>query len=381
MVKENRSFDSMFGRFPGAHGSTTYRTQDGQAHELNHEPAILPRDIQHDYLSAVLGMDRGKMDAFSQIQGALQHGVDVADSQFEAADIPDYWAYASKFTLADGFFSSVVGNSFGNHLYTVAATGGGSISNPNGPDWGCDAATRTWVKERTPSGSYQRAFPCFDFPSETDVLDQAGITWRYYAPGPHQDGYTWSTLDAIRHVRFGPEWQSNVVNYTQFAQDAAAGTLPAVSWLVQPSAVSDHPPHDICLGENWTVTQINAIMSNRATWAHTAIIVVWDDFGGFYDHVTPPRGPNSHIQYGPRVPAIIISPYARPGYVDHAFYTFTSLLKFAQRTFGLPALPGTDPTPGSLLRAFNFTQQPVPPFSLAPRPCAPARSAQFTRGS
>jgi phospholipase C len=367
IVKENRSFDSMFGRFPGARGTTTFVDSDGKSHPLAHQPRRLSTDIQHNFASALTAMDGGKMDGFAQIQGALQHGVDMADSQYDRTDIPKYWSYARRFTLADGFFSSILGNSFANHLFTVAAGGGDVISNPAGPNWGCDTTQQTTVERLDVTGTAHTVKPCFDFPTETDLLDAAGIPWRYYAPDQSQGGYIWSSLDAIRHVRFGPEWSTNVVNYGQFAGDAAAGQLPGVSWLVQPAPISDHPPHNICWGENWTVAQINAVMSDPAEWAHTAIIVVWDDFGGFYDHVTPPKGPNPHIQYGPRVPALIISPYARRGFIDHHFYTFSSLLKFVQHILNLPALPGMDPKPGNLTHAFDFKQAPAPPLTLTER--------------
>src|SRR5439155_22342798 len=100
--------------------------------------------------------------------------------------------------------------------------------------------------------------------------------------------------------------------------DAAAGTLPPVSWLVEPGGVSEHPPHSVCAGENWTVQQLNAVMGNAAMWQETVVILTWDDFGGFYDHVVPPRkAPNTYIEYGLRVPTLLISPYSKTGFVDH----------------------------------------------------------------
>lgn len=369
MIKENRSFDSMFGRFPGVRGASTFVGLDGKRHALAHQPPALAYDVQHNVAAARLGMNGGRMNGFSRIQGAIQQGVDEADSQFYQSDIPNYWTYAHHFTLADTFFSSVVGNSFSNHLYTVAANGNNVSTNPDSPYWGCDAAAATVVKQIDASGTIRYLYPCFDFQTETDLLDARGLPWRYYAPDHSQGGYIWSTLDAIRHVRFGPEWKTNVVNYTSFAADAAAGRLPAVSWLVQPATIADHPPHPVCWGENWTVAQINAIMSNRDEWDHTAIVLVWDDFGGFYDHVTPPSGPNPRIQYGPRVPAIIMSPYARPGYIDHHFYTFSSLLKLSQHILGLPRMDGMDRRPENLIHAFDFAQRPRAPLILKQRSC------------
>lgn len=369
MDKENRTFDSMFGTFPGANGATTFTGPDGQVHPLTHQPDHLLRDIDHSPLAAHLAFDGGKMDRFSQIEGAIQTGIDLADSQLDQPDIPNYWSYAQTFTLDDAFFSSILGPSFPNHLFSIAGEDANVDTNPGVLRWGCDAPPATSVEQRAPDGTITRTFPCFDFQTLGDVLDARHISWKYYAPGLDQSGYIWSSFDAIRHIRFGPDWQSHVVSYSQFATDAASGTLPAVSWLVEPGGVSDHPPASICAGENWTVQQINAIMSNPAEWAHTAIILTWDDFGGFYDHVRPPPGPNPQIQYGFRVPAIIISPYARPGYVDHTVYTFSSMLKFIEDTFGLPSLTSLDGQANDLLNSFDFSQQPLPPLTLQQRTC------------
>ena len=195
------------------------------------------------------------------------------------------------------------------------------------------------------------------------------MSWKYYAPGQGQSGYIFSSYDAIRHVRLTSAWSQHVVNYSQFAKDAGSGNLPTVSWLVEPGAVSDHPPASICAGENWTMQQINAVMSSPTEWAHTAIILTWDDFGGFYDHVAPPAGPNPQIEYGFRVPAIIISPYARAGFVDHTMYSFPSLLKFVEATLGSPPLTNLDGQANNLFHAFDFSQQPLPPLMLQPRTC------------
>lgn len=160
-----------------------------------------------------------------------------------------------------------------------------------------------------------------------------------------------------------------MADYMRFATDAAAGKLPTVSWLVQPFTVSDHPGFNICDGENWTVQQINAVMANKAEWAHTAIILTWDDFGGFYDHVVPPKGPNPLIQYGLRVPAIIISPYARPHFIDHSVLNFGSILKFVEELYRLSPTGPVDRASNDLLSSFDFHQKPLAPFTLQTRSC------------
>lgn len=374
IVKENRSFDSMFGRFPGARGATTYIDARGKRRKLNHEPQTLKFDIFHGFTDAHIGENGGKMNHFSQISGAIQNGVDESDSQFYSSDIPNYWSYARHFTLTDNLFSQINGPTYPNHLTTIAGTSDGIIENPvNLPvySWGCDAPSPAEVQAIRPNGTKYYRRPCINNKTLPDLLDEAHLSWKSYSPPQFASGYIWSTVTYIRHLRFGPDWSKDVVPYDHFNGDAAAGRLPAVTWLVGPNPTSDHPPSSICLGENWTVNAINAVMRNKKLWAHTAIVLTWDDFGGFYDHVKPPVGPQRQTMYGLRVPAIIISPYARRGYVDHSFYSFTSLLKFAENTFNLPSLSGLDGKADGLSHAFNFNQKPLPPLVLKQRPSCP----------
>lgn len=370
IIKENRTFDTLFGRFPGANGSTTYTSPDGQTHPLGHEPDYLIVDPSHSPQSAHLATDGGLMDRFSQIPGAIQAGQDVADAQFQQSDIPSYWAYARQFTLDDNFYSEIMGASFANHLWTIGVGSPNVDSNPNEPNrWGCDSKPGTVAETRGPDGTIGHIYPCFDFPTLTDELDAAGVSWKYYAAPIDHSGYIWSVLDAIHHVRYGPDWATNVVNYDQFATDAASGNLPAVSWVTTPWALSDHPPSSVCIGENFTVSEINAVMQNEEEWRHTAIVVTWDDFGGFYDHVAPPAGANPQDSYGPRVPAIIISPYARRHFIDHTMYSFISMLKFAETMLGLPALSSVDGGANNMLNSFDFSQRPNPPLTLPQQKC------------
>jgi hypothetical protein len=316
------------------------------------------------------------MDQFARIDGAIQNGQDMADSQFYRSDIPNYWSYAQNFTLDDSFFSNVLGPSFPNHLYSIAASGGNVDSNTGSARWGCDSPSYVTAHQRNADGTTSKTFPCFDFQTLADLLDQANISWKYYAPPIDHSGYIWSAFDAIRHIRFGPDWQTHVVDSAQFEGDAAAGNLPTVTWLTEPGLVSDHPPFSICEGENWTVRQINAIMSNLNQWQHTVIFLTWDDFGGFYDHVAPPAGPNPTLMYGFRVPTIVISPYARSHYVDHTFYTFSSLLKFVEDSYKLPSLNDLDGKSNDLINSFHFSQHPLPPLPLKERTC-PAGADKF----
>jgi len=182
-------------------------------------------------------------------------------------------------------------------------------------------------------------------------------------------------MDAINHIRNTSLWTTNVQNYTKFATDATNGNLANVSWLVSDANNSEHPPYSVCTGENWLVQQVNAVMQGPQ-WNSTAIFVTWDDFGGFYDHVAPPK--MDTFGFGPRVPLVIISPYAKRGYVSHSLYELSSVLKFAEELFKLPTLTARDAEANDMLDGFDFSQQPRPPFVLSTRSC-PASSYISTR--
>jgi hypothetical protein len=206
-----------------------------------------------------------------------------------------------------------------------------------------------------------------------DLLQQAGISWKYYAPGLFQSGYIWSALDAIRHIRQGPLWESNVRDTSEFMKDVRAGTLPQVSWVVMNEGESEHPPHSACAGENWTVRQLNALMQSPL-WSSTVVFLTWDDFGGFYDHVPPPH--LNYIAYGPRVPTIVISPYARAHFVDHRQYDFASILRYVEDKYHLPQLSEYDRRAQSIAGALDPTQRPLPPLVLNTRSCPPGAYAR-----
>ena len=370
IIKENRAFDNYFGTFPGANGATSGKISTGRTVNLAHEPDSLPGDIGHSWEDASLASDGGAMDKFDLLTGAIVNGFDYSMSQLYENDIPNYWAYAQDFTLCDNMFSSLHGPSFPNHLYTVAATSGGVISNPAmSLAWGCDASSQETVQVLTSSGRIVTRFPCFDFQTLADLSEKAGISWRYYAPSQNESGYIWSALDAIRHIRRSSLWTTNVVNYTQFATDAANGNLPQISWLVPDGPESDHPPSSVCQGENWTVQQINAVM-NGPDWNSTVIFLTWDDFGGFYDHVPPPG--IDQFGLGPRVPMIVISPYAKHGYVSQVQYEFASVLKQIEEWFELPNLGTRDAIANDFSDAFDFTQTPATPVVLPSRVCSTA---------
>jgi len=371
IIKENHSFDNLFARFPGVDGAT-YAMVGSRKIPLGVTPDHLLFDIDHGGSAATKAVDNGRMDAFHRLGGAVQFGHDYADSAYEEKEIPAYWKYAESYALADHFFSTIMGPSFPNHLVTIAGIDGGVVDNPVGselsPSWGCDAPQSSRVRALAPNGAVKYVFPCFDFKTLADEAQAGHVSWRYYAASPGQTGYIWATFDAIRHIRYGPSWAQADVPYTRFTADVRDGNLPSITWLTTDLAYSEHPPAGMCAGENWTVQQINAIMQSPY-WKSTAIVLAWDDFGGFYDHVPPPVVNN--IGLGPRVPAIVISPYARAGYVDHITYDFGSVLRFMEDVFHLPYLPTSAPSLPSIAGMLNIDQRPAPPLVLPLQHCAP----------
>jgi len=400
LVKDNRTFDNYFGKFPGANGATTALDSSGAIVPLHvADDTNFGCDIDHGWKGAHNAYACGFMSQFdlltfsgtscdrSQAPPYTNHSL----TQFSQADIPNYWSYAQHFTLADNMFSSLMGPSYPNHLFTVAAqaggpaTGAGAVNNPTGGTgtshgWGCDmtgqtVATIPFGGPVCPaSNTFGSASSCWDFQTLPDEIDAApSLTWRYYAPQPGGSGYIWSALNAINHIRNNPVLWGNVVPYTQFITDAATpNKLPSVSWIVLPGSLSEHAPSSVCAGENYTVQLLNALM-NGDGWCTSAVFITWDDYGGFYDHVPPSTSGNADV-YGPgfRVPLLVVSPYARTGFVDSVQYDFSSLLKFAEVTFSLPALTARDLNANDLMHAFNFNHV-TSPLILTQRTC-PASS-------
>ena len=376
LVRENRSFDHYFGLFPGADGASKGMLSNGQMISLGHATDATPQDLCHILACAEIGIDGGNMDGFDLLVGANKNNEFIAYTQMQQQDIPNYWRYAQNFVLADHMFSSAHSDSFPNHLYTVGATAHGVINVPVPPptnpnesafSWGCDAPADYTVQRLDAQDNIDAVFPCFDFPVLPQNLTNIGVSWKYYAVPADTLGYVFSTLDAIDYIRNGPLWSSNVVSDTTFIKDALAGKLPQVAWLTTGRHMTEHPPQSVCSGENWTVNALNAIMQGP-DWKSTAVFIMWDDFGGFYDHVPPPPA-EDRFGLGERVPFLIISPYAKAGHISSTQYEAASVLKFIEERFGLPPLTWRDAKANDTTDAFDFNQTPLPPLVLQPRAC------------
>jgi phospholipase C len=357
IIKENRTFDNYFGRFPSAAGTTTGVTSTGQVVPLSSMPDSYAGNLCNGWACAVQAFDNGKMDKFDLATG----GTLDAYTQMAEQGIPNYWAYARRFALADHYFTSVHGPSLPNHLFTMAAQSGGVITNVDNSTAGtnCYGSSSGTVSVIDDNGNITQQSPCFDFQTLPDLLNNAGISWTYY-------GEQGGILSVIRHIANSPVLKAHTAEPAQFLSDAANGKLPAMSWILPPAGTSEHPPESACTGENWTVELLNAIMQGP-DWKTTAIFLAWDDFGGLYDHLPPPQ--LDRLGLGPRAPLLVISPFARRGYVSHTVYEQSSILKFVERRYHLQPLAARDRAASDLLDSFDFSQPPQPPLILSPRQC------------
>jgi phospholipase C len=332
VMQENHSFDNYFGTFPAADGLPKGLVVEGVA--PFHLPSPISRNMSHSLSAARAAVNGGRMDRFVSAEGSPD-----TMGFYDERDIPNYWAYASHFTLADRFFCSAMGPSLPNHLYAVAASSPGISSN---------------VKSPPGEG--------FDFPSLPDRLQAAGISWSCYAGG--KDPWAFSALNPLagfRTIRHDPSLNARLVKTTSFFRDVRDGTLPSVSWVFPSGEESEHPLTDVQVGMWFVTAVVNAVMKSPY-WLNTAIVVTWDEYGGFFDHVSPPQV--DEAGYGPRVPALVISPYARAGYLDHSVYDFTSVLRFMEDTFGVAPLGPRDGSASSIDGALNLGQEPLPPLVL-----------------
>jgi phospholipase C len=317
IVKENHAFDNYFGRFPGANGVT-----------LPQSPNPPPTDPDHTH------------------EGWLVRDTKAVRQQFVETDIPAYWAYARQYTLCDNYFTDVAGPSTPNHLMLIAADSP-IVDNPS--------------HYRLPKTVK------FALTSLPDQLQKAGRTWRNY------NGYAFDFIKGLNGKKLA--WQ-------QFAKDAAAGKLADVSWVYADQTQSEHPrdprdppdPHigNVTYGMQWTVDQVNAIVKG-GLWPQVAIFITWDDWGGWWDHVTPPlvervkdavpsySADMTQYRYGSRVGCLVLSPYAKPGFVSKTLHSHVSLVKFCETTFGLPSLNKRTTSTDGMTDCFDFSQAPLPP--------------------
>ena len=355
IFQENRTPDNLFHGLPGADIANTGVNSKGEQIPLEPVPLANNYDLGHGHNSFVQMYDNGNMDGADKVSVSCNKGAKGCpppNPQFmyvNPSDADPYFQLAQQYTFGDRMFQTNQGPSFPAHQFiisgTSAPTGDSDLfaaENPVGVpkannNTGCTAPANEFVRMIDPSGSEgQTLYPCFEHFTLMDLLDFRGISWRYYAPSA---GSIWTGPNAIQHLRFGQDWNNVILNPAQILTDVANGQLANVTWVMPSGRSSDHPATNDGSGPSWVASIVNAI-GNSQYWDNTAIIITWDDWGGWYDHVAP-RVINSY-EYGFRVPLIVVSPFAKQGYVSHDNYDFGSILKFIEEVYHLHSLGYAD---------------------------------------
>jgi len=325
-------------------------------------------DLNHASAAARADWNNGAMNGFVISEGRQTMGY------YDGSDIPYYWDYAANYVIDDNFFSSQMGPSFPNHLYIASGTNGPG-ANVNG-----NANRGKWLNNGYITNNYPGATfsgLALDWMALAQELTQSNITWSWYTgENPSVPTY-WNVLPYFSYFQQNPnQLHLHLKSVGAFAPDISNGQLPAVSWITpgewapptEPSichgSMSEHPPARIDCGMDYVAYLVNHIMESQY-WQSSAIVITWDDYGGFYDHVAPPQV--DKYGEGFRVPAIVISPWAKHDYVDHTPYEFASLLKMVEDNWNLPRLPNPNDRDelssiGDMANAFDFSQTPLPPL-------------------
>jgi len=417
IFQENRTPDNLF-QDPvlirrGADISSVGVNSKGKIIALKPTSLVQNYDLSHTHASFLAQYDNGKMDGADKIvltcaanavncpcsHYATAHNLScpLSNPQFyyvDPAEVKPYFTMAETYTFGDRMFQNNQGPSFPAHQYIISGTSTMGTNAPSGnaklyiaenlPTGGvgglkglagCAAPSNALVKlidisnPNSLTNETQSAYPCAEHQTLMDLLDNKKISWKYYAPGPTS---IWTAPNAIEHL-CGPnakiphatactglDWTNNVIQpkYTQILTDISSGNLADVSWVIPGGATSDHAVATNGTGPSWVASVVNAI-GNSPYWGDTAIIVTWDDWGGWYDHVVPSLVAHNSNEQGFRVPLIVISPYVRAGYVSHVNHDFGSILKFIESTYGLPSLGYADSKADDLSDCFDFAQKPL----------------------
>jgi phospholipase C len=383
IMEENRSFDNMFAGYPGADAPMQGLDHNNKVVPLQPWPLEGSGNLGHERPNFTTEYNNGNMNGFDLEEVIGNNPQTFPYSYVPRSESAIYWTLAQNYTLADHMFQSNSSSSFAAHQFIISAQSADVVGAPDLPPWGCDAppGTTTTIGVAPPATPAPGPFPCFpwDKPSYNtlaDLLDAAKDSWRYYTPSNIEGGDLWSAYDAVRHIRCETpscksptaEWLTNVVSpETTILQDIPAGRLASVSWVVPSWPNSDHPDSLSNTGPDWVASIVNAVGQSKY-WNSTAIFIMWDDWGGWYDDVPPPQ--LDDVGLGFRTPFLVVSPYAKHNYVSHVQYEYGSVVKFAESTFGLPSLyaldsRATDARANALSDCFDFTQQPQPFKTLA----------------
>jgi phospholipase C len=361
VMQENHSFDNYFGTYPGTYGLPRKVCMPRDPRDpgagcvkpfpMRHRPA---EDLSDAPQAALAQLDGGRMDGFlSAMTDQRGRRRETAMGFYDRRDLPFYWSVADQYVLFDAFFGSALGGSLTNHMFWV--TGGPGDEDPS---------------ETVPAGG-------FVAPTIFDRLQAKGISWRFYVGNYHprvtfrsrRRGDRSGQLVAVpplNYARFVDDRRlfSHIVPLSRLSKDMQRGTLPAVSYVV-PLGAREHPPGSLETGQSVVRTLLNGLIRSRY-WSSSAFMLSYDSSGGWYDHVPPPRVDRWGLGF--RVPALLVSAYARHGHVDHTPLDFTSILKFIEDNWGLRPLTDRDRHAKGLMSAFDFGHGPRPAAFVSGHP-------------
>lgn len=381
VMQENHSFDNYFGTYPGVDGIPAGTKMPIDPNSLLagyitpwHIGNATITDLSHSAATFKDQYDNGKMDGFVSALNSRNQNGKLSMGYYDGSDIPYYWNLADNYVLFDQFFSSARDGSGPNHMFWV------------------DGSYPVVPKDMTLQDVLANT------PTIFDELQAAGVSWKFYVQnydptityrtlskaGNRESQVIWVPLLNFDRFIDDPTLSSHIVDLNQYYIDVHNGTLPAVSYIV-PSGASEHPPSSLTSGERFVKAILQELMSSNL-WPSSAFLLSYDDWGGWFDHVTPPQ--IDQYGYGARVPAILVSPYAKKGYIDHTMLDFTSILKFIEQNWNVPSLAPRDANANNLLSAFDFNQParipvfiPLTRISAVPAKKDPSRVIYVGYGS
>jgi phospholipase C len=350
LMQENHTFDNYFGTYPGAEGVPAGTCIPVDPFDKTNTDCVEPfhigdrpiDDLDHSESTFNLQYNKGKMNGFVYALGQRNQNGALALGYYDDRDLPYYWNLADEYVLFDHMFSSDHGGSFANHMFWVSGQQGGS---------------------RVTSDGYPDVMTIFD------KLEERGISWKFYVQnydpeinyrtssqvsGNRASQIIWVPVLNMDRFLDDPKLASHIVDLNEYYTDLENGTLPAVAYIA-PAGASEHPPGSIRSGQKFVKSLIQALMRSSA-WESSAFMFLYDDWGGWYDHVVPPQV-DEH-GYGMRVPALMVSPYARRGHIESTVLDFTSILKFIEENWNIEPLAERDAKANNFLSAFDFTQVP-----------------------
>jgi phospholipase C len=370
LMQENHTFDNYFGTYPGVNGIQADTKMPVNPSDLSqgyitpwHIGSFATTDLSHSAATFHDQYNGGKMDSFIYALDLRNQDGRLAMGYYDGRDIPYYWNLADNYVLFDHFFSSARDGSGANHMFWVV---------------GAQLSTNTGQSLSEQLANTQTIF---------DRLQAAGVSWKFYVQnydptityrdlgnvGNRESQVIWVPLLNIDRFIDDPTLSSHIVDLSQYYVDLHNGNLPAVSYIV-PSGDSEHPPSSLLSGQLFVKSLIQELMRSSA-WNNSAFLLAYDDWGGWYDHVNPPQVDANG--YGMRVPALLVSAYAKKGSINSTQLDFTSILKFIENNWGIAPLADRDAKANDIISAFDFNQQPRQPeiLSLTRGSAAPAKIA------